>query len=101
MILKQVKQNNTDTCYLPVEKRWRNCSDFDSWVRATYPYSYLDGACIRDFRASYNPPNRGFPEWLQHRAEEYMSTLQELLQQAGIKGIKWFEFPVVDESVIN
>jgi hypothetical protein len=30
-----------------------------------------------------------------------MSTLQELLQQAGIKGIKWFEFPVVDESVIN
>ncbi|KAF4213530.1 hypothetical protein CNMCM8980_007804 [Aspergillus fumigatiaffinis] len=93
------KSNNADTCYLPAERRWRNCSDFDSWVRVTYPYSYLDGACIRDFRASYKPPNRGFPEWLQHRAEEYMRTLQELLQQAGIKGIKWFEFPVVDESV--
>ncbi|GFF42239.1 hypothetical protein IFM58399_06542 [Aspergillus lentulus] len=80
-------------------KRWRDCSDFDSWVRTTYPYSYLDGACIRDFKASYNPPNRGFPEWLQYRAEEYMRALQELLQRAGIKGIEWFKSPVADESV--
>ncbi|KAF7125604.1 hypothetical protein CNMCM5793_001843 [Aspergillus hiratsukae] len=85
--------------YVPQDERWRNCSDFDSWLRATsFP---RDGACLRDFKASYNPPNTGFPEWLKHRAEEYMKTLQELLQQAGIQGIEWFNFPVADESADN
>ncbi|RHZ63594.1 uncharacterized protein CDV56_106615 [Aspergillus thermomutatus] len=100
---KDSKSESKDTAIkrkgnrLPVGKRWRNCSDFDSWLRETY--MPLDGACIRDFKASYNPPNRGFPEWIQHRAEQYMVTLQELLQQAGIKGIQWFKFPIADESV--
>lgn len=82
---------------LPAGKRWRNCSDFDALVRATF--TGLDGASSRDFRASYNPPNSGFPGWLQRRAEEYIMSLQELLQQAGITGVKWFNVPVADESV--
>jgi hypothetical protein len=91
-----IKREGND---LPLNKIWRSCSDLDALVRATY--TGLDGASIRDFRASYNPPNSGFPEWLQRRAEEYITSLQELLQQAGVKGIKWFNFPIADESVDN